>query len=635
MTRLSTFVASAAVLVLVAPVPGADARQERVQIPRLQTTVARAATQGMINGVVLDDAGRPLAGAMVSALGSTVAFALTDRQGRFSLESLPLGAYTVRVHLEGYAPSRRQVVEVRGTAAALVSVALQGVHARPAAAGPAVLVAGMSPFDAAPVSAAAGDPADADHDHSETAWRLRHLKRSVLKTVDAAAVLPDEPPSDGEAARFGQAFQSSMRASSSLFDAFPLSGQVNFVTTGAFGADSDFLSSSTFAAASVTYVALGAPVANWGAWSVRGAMRQGELGSWFLSGAFDGRVAGAHRYSGGLAYGTQQLQSANVLGLAAITNGTRSIGSVYGVDEWTVGRQLALSYGLAYAWQDYVSTEGLWSPRVAMTLMPGRSFRVRTIISRRATAPGADDLLPSAAVPGNSWLPAQHSFSPWSDRDGFRAQTTDHFEVAVERVSKQFVVGFRTFYQRVDDQMGAVFAAPSYTRPTASLGHYYVATVGDMSARGWTFSVSRPLIAGIRGSVDYSLTTTRWSSLPAGGAATPWFVGNPASLDRFHDLTTSVETDIPFTATRVFVLYKINTAFAREDDSLQNPGLDARFDVQVYQSLPFMDFTSTEWEVLVSVRNLFRDPMGERSVFDELMVVDPPKRVVGGVRVRF
>jgi hypothetical protein len=527
------------------------------------------------------------------------------------------------------------VVDVRGSAPALVSVALQGLQVRQAstATGPAVLVAGMSPFDAAP-AARTGDADDADHDHSEAAWRLRHLKRSVLKGVETAAILPEDGGAAGDAERFGQAFQSSMRQSA-LFDTFALTGQVNFVTTGSFGPESDLLSSSTFASSSVTYVALGAPVASWGAWNVRGAMRKGELGSWFLSGNFDGRVAGAHRYSGGLAYGTQQLQNANVLGLAAITNGARAIGSVYGVDEWAVGRHLALSYGLAYAWQDYVASEGLWSPRVAMTLFPGRAVRVRTVVARRATAPGADDLLPTAAGSGGSWLPAQHSFSPWSERDGFRAQTTDHFEVAVERVSNRFVVGVRTFYQRVNDQMGAVFAAPSLARPTASLGHYYVGTVGDMSARGWTFSVSRPLIAGVRGSVDYSLTTTRWSTMPDASAAAPWFVGNRASFERFHDLTTSVETDIPYTATRVFVLYKINTAFAREDDSLQNPGLDARFDVQVYQSLPFMDFTSTEWEVLVSVRNLFRDPMGERSVFDELMVVDPPKRVVGGVRVRF
>jgi hypothetical protein len=39
--------------------------------------------------------------------------------------------------------------------------------------------------------------------------------------------------------------------------------------------------------------------------------------------------------------------------------------------------------------------------------------------------------------------------------------------------------------------------------------------------------------------------------------------------------------------------------------------------------------------VLVGVRNFFRDPTDPASVYDELLVVRPPKRLVGGVLVRF
>jgi hypothetical protein len=112
-------------------------------------------------------------------------------------------------------------------------------------------------------------------------------------------------------------------------------------------------------------------------------------------------------------------------------------------------------------------------------------------------------------------------------------------------------------------------------------------------------------------------------------------MGSRPSAERFHDVTTSLETDIPQTFTRVYVLYKINTAFTRQNTDDATPGLAARFDIQVNQSLPFMGFTSADWEVLVAVRSLFRDPVGERSVVDELLVVRPPKRVVAGVRVRF
>jgi hypothetical protein len=103
-----------------------------------------------------------------------------------------------------------------------------------------------------------------------------------------------------------------------------------------------------------------------------------------------------------------------------------------------------------------------------------------------------------------------------------------------------------------------------------------------------------------------------------------------------HDLTTSLETEVPQTATRVFVLYKVNTAFAHAADDPSHPSLDYRFDVQVNQALPFMPFSRTaRWEVLVGMRNMFREPSDAASVYDELLVVRPPKRVVGGFLVRF
>ena len=61
---------------------------------------------------------------------------------------------------------------------------------------------------------------------------------------------------------------------------------------------------------------------------------------------------------------------------------------------------------------------------------------------------------------------------------------------------------------------------------------------------------------------------------------------------------------------------------------------DARFGIQVNQALP-VAFAGTKWEVLVGLRNLFRDPADPASVYDELLVVRPPKRLVGGFLVRF
>jgi hypothetical protein len=102
-----------------------------------------------------------------------------------------------------------------------------------------------------------------------------------------------------------------------------------------------------------------------------------------------------------------------------------------------------------------------------------------------------------------------------------------------------------------------------------------------------------------------------------------------------HDVTARITTEIPETATRVSAAYKVNTAFARRSTALEDASADARFDIQVSQRLPFLSVSGADWELMVSVRNLFRDGMNIASVYDELLVVRPPKRVVGGVLVKF
>jgi hypothetical protein len=92
---------------------------------------------------------------------------------------------------------------------------------------------------------------------------------------------------------------------------------------------------------------------------------------------------------------------------------------------------------------------------------------------------------------------------------------------------------------------------------------------------------------------------------------------------------------VPETATRIVVLYQLSNAFARPVSQSPVPALDARFDVQVRQALPFMDFSNAKWEMLVAVRNFFRDTVPDQSVYDELLVVHPPKRIVGGLTLKF
>src|SRR4029078_360676 len=84
-------------LVLLFQLPAA--RGQSVPPPVLK--VASLAS-GSIGGVVRDERGTPIAGAMVSALGAKTAVAVTDRGGRFELRTLSPGPYLVRAHVTGY-----------------------------------------------------------------------------------------------------------------------------------------------------------------------------------------------------------------------------------------------------------------------------------------------------------------------------------------------------------------------------------------------------------------------------------------------------------------------------------------------------------------------------------------------------
>ena len=198
------------------------------------------------------------------------------------------------------------------------------------------------------------------------------------------------------------------------------------------------------------------------------------------------------------------------------------------------------------------------------------------------------------------------------------------------------VISVQRFFQRVDDQLVTLFGVHLADGPD-SAGHYFVATAGGVEADGWAIRLSNMSNPRLKGSIDYSITRAHWQGggdfEKARHSSTRPIAWRPEAED-LHDITTSVETDIPETATRVVVVYKVNTGYARVDQTQPGPGLDARFNVQLNQALPF-DFAGTRWEILVGVRNLFRDPTDPASVYDELLVVRPPKRVVGGFLVRF
>lgn len=608
--------------------------QAPVRNPRPEATTARA-SRATVTGSVSDESGAPVRGAMVTALGATMALVTTDEHGRFWFSDLPQGEYIIRAQLTGFAASRREIVRVgaitrqvpRLELRRLDSVAATSGPVDPALKGRTILAAGFDapPADSAEPATTAARPPD-DHPHNPTAWRLRHSKRSILKdSAREVVVTADHEAPAGSF--FGRAVGSAGSLATSLFTDFPFSGEVNVLTTSAFG-PGDFIRGGTLPRG-VAYLSIGAPTPA-GDWLVRAAMSEGDVASWIVAGSFVSKRQKAHAYTIGLSYSTQEYQGGNPAALAAVTSASRNVGEVYGYDRWQVAPAIALDFGGSYSRFDYLERSGLLSPRAGVTYEPVKGTRVVAAVAQRMIAPGAEEFLNPGIGP---WLPPERTFSPLSGT--LRPERARYVNVGFEQDlgPQAYILGIRRFYQSVDDQLVTLFGMAEPGGPQ-SLGHYYVTNLGSFDADGWTVRFASPAAARVQAAVDYSLTQARWTTRGETALLAGWA---PAAVrprqEGIHDITTSVHTAIPETATRVFVLYRFSNGYTRYTHP-ERLGLDGRFDVQVNQALPF-DLAGTKWEVLVGLRNLFRDPTEPGSVYDELLVVRPPKRVVGGFLVRF
>jgi hypothetical protein len=596
-------------------------------------TKIAATDTGLIEGRVTDELGQPLDGAVVSALGGATAFAVSDKTGAYSLKQLPPGPYLLRVHLAGFLAARSAMVNVRPSTRSASSFTLrrEGTAGAPRVTEAAVGAVGAAP---APVSAK-----NTERDESELAWRLRHLKRGVLRDAQPGLLMPkDDDWFITDSFQFlgravGSAVGTSARAASALFSDLSLGGQVNLLTTGAFDSPMQLLQMDR--TNSVAFFSVGAPVGSHGDWNVRAAMNNSDLSSWMLAGNYVVKAQVPHRYQFGMSYSLQRYEGGNTAALSSVTDTARNVGSVFAYDEWQISRYVAISGGAHYARYDYLDSDTMFSPRLSATLSPSKQWNLRAAASREVSAPGAEEFIPPMTA---AYLPPQRTFSAIS-KAALRPQSTQNYELGIERVMNGAALSVRGFEQRINDQTVTVFGLRRGDSAPSATGHYYVGAAGDAVVRGVGVTLTHALADFIRGSVDYSVSTADWIARaePVEFAVLTKWVPSAvrANRERIHDVTTSLETEIPYSATRVVVLYKLNSAFATSARSEEVPAFGARFDLRVTQSLPFMNFRASEWEMLVGVRNLFHESLANTSVYDELLVVRPPKRLVGGLTVRF
>jgi hypothetical protein len=610
--QIPPFVAVAALLFLY----GNDATAQALIRVSTESAIASPMRVGRVDGMVRDEAGGAVAGVSIVAMGETISAARSDARGRFSLLLEP-GEYVLRATRTGYISTYREAIVVRSSARVEREIRLTRE-------GASVNEAGV--VAAQPIA----DSRAGTHSHSEAAWRLRHLPRSILR--DATASLFEDPtPSSMRRGRslLDRAVAGSARVATALFGDSELTGQVNFLATSAFGGPSGALPETW--PRSIAYFSIGSDAGLKGDWQMRGSIGSGERSAWALVGQYQSPRDGDHVWRVGISYSAHGYAAHGTDRVEAATPITRSVAGVFGYDTWTVGA-VEFDYGMRLDRYDYLASPQLFSPRAGGRVrLPGRFFATASA-SQHMSAPGADEFLPPA-TPG-PWVPPERTFASLRQRP-FEAERTRHIEVGVGRAFGATESPSRLQIERIEQSSMNQIATMFGLDGASGVGHYYVATPGDVNLRGWAVHFETAVTRRVLAMVEYTVADAIWDRRPDA-----WTIRRvaPSALrredERLHDLSAQITAEVPQTATRVSLSYRVNSAFS-PDDRGRLPVADGRFDLQIRQGLPYQPFGQGRLEVLVSARTLSRDRVQDGGFYDELLTVAPPLRLMGGVQIRF
>ena len=206
-------------------------------------------------------------------------------------------------------------------------------------------------------------------------------------------------------------------------------------------------------------MSLAAPVGEQADWSVRGALTQGDISSWFMAGAYTTRAPARHRYDLGLSYSTQRYDGGNPAALREVTDGSRNVGVVYGFDTFTITpasighlRRALLALRLPRRGTGFSALAS------ALTVSPVDGLRISARVSSRALAPGAEEFLPPADSGSGCRRSGRSRRSARSSR--LQPERTTQVAFSAERDLDALgasTVSLRVFRQHVADQLVTLF----------------------------------------------------------------------------------------------------------------------------------------------------------------------------------
>jgi hypothetical protein len=535
---------------------------------------------GGLLGWVEDAHGSPISGAVISlfgkGIGGTGLVTLSDSAGRFALPSLPPGSYTLRALRTGHtpAPARRVLILPNQDATFTISML-------PVAEAAATTDTKATPDDTSSLR--------------DLQWLIRHKRRSALEDR-ADGPMPenttDTPPTG--------------LLASLLPD---MAGTLQVLATSA-GDDV----TSEAQPSSFSVVKLNGRIADSGHWSIGGLVAERESATWRMAGEFVFEPGGGHEMQVATGYGTRALRPyALGSGSAALDHG---VGAVSFQDRWQATDRLAATVGGRFSYAGFLERSNQLDRNFGLEYRRDERSRVRASARSHTLVPGGDVL----TVATISSSPAV-AFAVLDE--GLRAERSLHYELGFDQELGDYTFEGHTFYETIHDQLVNGFADTGTVLPHA----LYVTNGGWVGTRGIGVTVGRRFGDAVQGSMTY---TYGHSWRPEAVAADPMLAFRQAD---FHDVAARVETMIEGTDTRVIAFCRVNRLASPE----LRPGgvLNTRFDVQVSQGLPFLGaITRADWDVLVAVRNLFYEA-SEGALLDEMTVTHPPKRVLGGISVRF
>ena len=277
------------------------------------------------------------------------------------------------------------------------------------------------------------------------------------------------------------------------------------------------------------------------------------------------RAQARHRYDIGLSYSTQRYDGGNFAALRNVTDGSRNVGTMHGFDTFAVTRAVSVTYGTRFAHYDYLEGKNLLSPRVALVLdARGRHAREharfaaerwrrarRSSCRRRTPASGCrrSGRSPRLSTAARSWPSARCTWRRESS-----ATSVPRRPMSVRAFSQQ-----RRQPDRHDIRVDS--RAPRHARPLLR---------GEQRERrrhGIRAGVKTVIAERVHGSVEYSFATCRTEARSRRCTYFVLFAPTLAATvhERVHDLTTSIEAEVPETSTRVAFLCRVSNGFARSD----------------------------------------------------------------------